>query len=170
MPANPVSIDVKAKGQTWLLPPYNWSHRRIAKELDVSPSVVSKWRNELVESGLLPTESPLENVTADFSAEQRFFIVIETATMSERELAEYCRSKGLFVDDVKAWRVLSIKAQSASSTSVSHKENKQLREERRKVKALEKELARKEKALAETAALLVLREKFNALWETSEED
>lgn len=90
--------------------------------------------------------------------------------MSERELAEYCRSKGLFVDDVKAWLALSIKAQSATSTSVSHKENKQLREERRKVKALEKELARKEKALGETAALLVLREKFNALWDTSKED
>ena len=67
-------------------------------------------------------------------------------------------------------RTLSIKAQSTTSTSISHKENKQLREERRKVKALEKELARKEKALAETAALLVLREKFNALWETNEED
>ncbi|MBN3495705.1 helix-turn-helix domain-containing protein [Vibrio neptunius] len=170
MPANPVPIDVKTKGQTWLLPLYNWSHRRIAKELDVSPSVVSKWRNELVESGLLSTEPTLENTTNDYSAEQRFFIVIETATMSERELAEYCRSKGLFVDDVKAWRALSIKAQSATSTSISHKENKQLREERRKVKALEKELARKEKALAETAALLVLREKFNALWETNEED
>lgn len=139
MPANPVPIDVKTKGQTWLLPPYDWSHRRIAKELDVSPSVVSKWRNELVESGLLSTEPLLENTT-DYSAEQRFFIVIETATMSERELAEYCRSKGLFVDDVKAWRALSIKAQSATSTSMSHKENKQLREERRKVRALDKEL------------------------------
>lgn len=170
MPANPVPIDVKTKGQTWLLPPYNWSHRRIAKELEVSPSVVSKWRNELVESGLLSTESSSENTTTDYSAEQRFFIVIETATMSERELAEYCRAKGLFVDDVKAWRALSIKAQNTTSALVSHKENKQLREERRKVKALEKELARKEKALAETAALLVLREKFNALWETSEED
>ncbi|HGZ7315433.1 TPA: IS3 family transposase, partial [Vibrio parahaemolyticus] len=115
-------------------------------------------------------EPLLENTTTDYSAEQRFFIVIETATMSERELAEYCRSKGLFVDDVKAWRALSIKAQSTTSASMSHKENKQLREERRKVKALEKELARKEKALAETAALLVLREKFNALWETNEED
>ncbi|WP_196389777.1 hypothetical protein [Vibrio cidicii] len=29
--------------------------------------------------------------------------------MSERELAEYCRSKGVFVDDVKTWRALSIK-------------------------------------------------------------
>ncbi len=170
MPANPVPIDMKTKGQTWLLPPYNWPHRRIAKELDVSPSVVSKWRNELVESGLLSTELPLENATTDYSAEQRFFIVIETATVSERELAEYCRSKGLFVDDVKTWRALSIKAQSTTSASMPHKENKLLRDERRKVKALEKELARKDKALAETAALLVLREKFNALWEINEED
>ncbi|HAS6152816.1 TPA: hypothetical protein I7146_15090 [Vibrio vulnificus] len=83
----------------------------------MSPSVVSKWRNELVESGLLSTELPLENATTDYSAEQRFFIVIETATMSERELAEYCRSKGLFVDDVKTWRALSIKAQSTTSAS-----------------------------------------------------
>ncbi|WP_375058663.1 hypothetical protein ACEZDF_12745 [Vibrio alginolyticus] len=89
--------------------------------------------------------------------------------MSERELAEYCRSKGLFIDDVKAWRALSIKAQSATATSISHKENKQLRKELRKIKAMEKELARKEKALAETTALQVLREKFNALRETSEE-
>lgn len=132
--------------------------------------MVSKWRTELVESGLLSIEPPLENTTTHYSAKPRFFIVIETATMSERELTECCRSKGLFVYDVKAWRELSIKAQSAISTSISHKENKQLRDKRRKVKALEKELARKEKTLAETAALLVLREKFNALWETSEED
>ncbi|CAK2183997.1 hypothetical protein VCRA2119O147_5460002 [Vibrio crassostreae] len=42
--------------------------------------------------------------------------------------------------------------------------------DKKRIKILEKELARKEKALAETAALLVLREKFNALWEPSEED
>ncbi|MDV6253521.1 hypothetical protein [Vibrio sp. EA2] len=94
MPANPVPFNVKTKGQTWLLPSYNWSHRRIAKELEVSPFVVSKWRNELVESGLLSTESSSENTTIDYSAEQRFFIVIETATMSERELSECCRLKG----------------------------------------------------------------------------
>ncbi|PTO97439.1 hypothetical protein CWO17_21535 [Vibrio sp. 10N.286.45.A3] len=56
--------------------------------------MVSKWINELVESGLLSTESSLENNTTDYSTEQRFFIVIETATMSERELAEYCKLKG----------------------------------------------------------------------------
>ncbi|CAK2482501.1 MarR family transcriptional regulator [Vibrio crassostreae] len=56
--------------------------------------MVSKWINELVESGLLSTESSLENNTTDYSTEQLFFIVIDTATMSERELAEYCKLKG----------------------------------------------------------------------------
>ncbi|MBV1880684.1 MAG: hypothetical protein KUG82_03585 [Pseudomonadales bacterium] len=41
--------------------------------------------------------------------------------------------------------------------------------DRKRIKALEKELNRKEKALAATAALLVLREKCNALWEKDEE-
>ncbi|EJI4859050.1 helix-turn-helix domain-containing protein [Salmonella enterica] len=46
-------IDVKEKGLIWLLPPYCWSHRQIARKLNISASVVSKWRSELVEQGLL---------------------------------------------------------------------------------------------------------------------
>ncbi|WP_237730061.1 MULTISPECIES: transposase [Lelliottia] len=45
-----------------------------------------------------------------------------------------------------------------------------LRDARNKLRELEKELQRKDKALAEAAALLMLREKFNALWDNSEED
>jgi hypothetical protein len=44
------------------------------------------------------------------------------------------------------------------------------RSDSKKIKSLEKELNRKDKALAETEALLVLREKYNALWDNSEED
>ena len=40
----------------------------------------------------------------------------------------------------------------------------------KEVKQLEKELTRKEKALAEAAALLVLRKKMNAIWGTENED
>lgn len=166
---NPVPIDVKQKGQMWLLPPYSWTHRKIANELGVSPSVVSRWRNELVEEGRLD-ESENKSNNGELSPEERFFVVLETATMSERELAEYCRHKGLFVDEVKSWKTLSIQAHAPKPDKSEYKENKELRAEKRKVKALEKELARKDKALAETAALLILREKFKALRENSEED
>lgn len=47
--------------------------------------------------------------------------------------------------------------------------DKELRDIRSRLRELEKELTRKDKALAEAAALLMLREKFNALWDNSEE-
>lgn len=47
---------------------------------------------------------------------------------------------------------------------------RQQQADRKKIKKLERELNRKEKALAETAALLVLRKKLDALWETQSED
>ena len=89
--------------------------------------------------------------------------------MTEHELAEYSRSKGLFVEKVKEWRTISIQAHQAKAEN-QHKQDSIRRSNKKKIKALEKELARKNQALAETAALLVLREKFNAFWETSEED
>lgn len=77
------------------------------------------------------------------------------------ELADYCRRQGLFVEQVKEWRVISIKAHEMKLTE-NRRADKELRE-------LEKELTRKDKALAEAAALLMLREKFNAIWDNSEE-
>jgi transposase-like protein len=56
-----IPFDIKQQGQTWLLPPYSWAHRRISKALGVSASMVSVWRNELVNDGLLPEyENPNE--------------------------------------------------------------------------------------------------------------
>jgi hypothetical protein len=75
----------------------------------------------------------------------------------------------LFVEKVKEWRTISFQAHLPKAEN-EYKKNSLRRSDKKKVKALKKKLARKNKALAETAALLVLREKFNALWETNEED
>jgi DNA-binding transcriptional regulator YhcF (GntR family) len=163
------TIDIKTKeqGRIWLLLPYNYSLRRIANELSIGAATVSKWRKELVSEDLLKED--VEQKTENFTAEQIFSFVIETSTMTEHELAEYCRSKGLFVEKVKEWRTISIQAHQSKAEN-QYKQDSFRRSDKKKIKALEKELARKNQALAETAALLVLREKFNALWETSEED
>lgn len=163
------TIDIKTKeqGRIWLLPPYNYSLRRIANEFSIGAATVSKWRKELVSEDLLKED--VEQKTENFTAEQIFSFVIETSTMTEHELAEYCRSKGLFVEKVKKWRTISIQAHQSKAEN-QYKQDSIRRSDKKKIKALEKELARKNQALAETAALLVLREKFNALWETSEED
>lgn len=162
-----IDINTKEQGRIWLLPPYNYSLRRIANELSIGAATVSKWRKELISEDLLKED--VEQKTENFTAEQIFSFVIETSTMTEHELAEYCRSKGLFVEKVKEWRAISIQAHQSKAES-QYKQDSIRRSDKKKIKALEKELARKHQALAETAALLVLREKFNALWETSEED
>lgn len=59
MPAHAVPIDIKEQGVTWLLPPYSWSIRHIARKLDLSPSVIARWRLELVQQGLFENEKYL---------------------------------------------------------------------------------------------------------------
>jgi len=167
MPQPIIDIKTKEQGRIWLLPPYNYSLRRIANELSIGAATVSKWRKELISEDLLKED--VKQKIENFTAEQIFSFVIETSMMTEHELAEYCRGKGLYVEKVKEWRTISVQAHQPKAEN-KYKQDSIRRSDKKKIKALEKELARKNQALAETAALLVLREKFNALWETNEED
>jgi len=105
-----------------------------------------------------------------WSHETKFAVVVETAYLSESELSEYCRSKGLFIDQVKQWKQQCI--QGFQSNEEQNKTIKQqAKEDKVEIKSLKKDLRYKEKALAETAALLVLRKKLKAFYgEESEVD
>jgi len=89
--------------------------------------------------------------------------VIETSALSEIELSQYCREKGLYPEQVKAWRQACLDGQ-ASAMQQSQHERAQSKADKQRIRELERELNRKEKALAEAAALLVLRKKLHALW------
>jgi invasion protein IalB len=78
-------------------------------------------------------------------------------------MAEYCRTKGLYVEQVQAWRDACMQANGGVAQEAA-KLQKELRQKDRENKKLVKELRRKEAALAETAALLVLRKKAQAVW------
>ena len=71
MPGQPIPSELKEKGLIWLLPPYCWSHRQIARKLKISASVVSKWRCELVEQGLLPENEKITSVDVAYFHERR---------------------------------------------------------------------------------------------------
>lgn len=167
MATHAVDLETKQQGQTWLLPPYSYSIRQIASELEVGITTVQKWRQQLVDNGQELESNRIEDNS--FSAEQKFAAVIATALLSEHELAAYCREHGMYVEHVKKWKAVSIAAHSSTQES-QYKLDSLRRADKKKIKLLEKELNRKNKALAETAALLVLREKYNALWDNSEED
>ena len=89
--------------------------------------------------------------------------------MNEAELSEYCRAKGLYVEQVKAWKADSLRG-FVSSREQELEAKQQRKADRKEIKQLKRELRQKEKALAETAALLVLRKKLDALWENDNED
>ena len=98
-----------------------------------------------------------------WSSQDKFAIVLETASLNEAELGEYCRKKGLYPEQIAQWKEACQNA-NAVERELNKKERNQLKLEQKKNKKLEKELIRKEKALAEAAALLVLQKKSQALW------
>ena len=91
--------------------------------------------------------------------------IIETARMNEAERSIYCRERGVCVEQLDAWKTAF---EQADDVGVSGSPAL-LAAERKKTRALEKELRRKEKALAEAAALLTLSKKAQALWGTDED-
>ena len=105
-----------------------------------------------------------------WSHDTKFAVVVETATLSESELGEYCREKGLYPEQVNQWKQQCLQGfQSDKEQTKTIKQ--QARNDKAEIKALKKDLRFKEKALAETAALLVLRKKLRAFYgEEPEED
>lgn len=87
-------------------------------------------------------------------------MVVETAALSEVERGEYCRQRGLYPEPLEAWRRTGEQANGGQAAPRSKSDTA----DQRRIRELERELSRKEKALAETAALLVLRKKAQAIW------
>ena len=105
----------------------------------------------------------------NWTGENKLAVVIETSALNEEGLAEYCRQKGLYPEQVKTWKQDCL-AGFESTPTRKPQALKQSKSDRKQIRKLEKELRRKERALAETAALLVLRKKLNAFYEEDQED
>jgi hypothetical protein len=121
--------------------------------------------------GVFSGNGPLASLAEGWGAADKFTVVLETAAFNATELSAYCRERGLYPEQVSHWRQV---AQNANAKPVrSMAEQKDLEklhaQDQREIKALKKELQRKEKALAEAAALLVLRKKWEAFCSEDEE-
>jgi transposase-like protein len=95
----------------------------------------------------------------DWTAEEKLAAVIEAAAVAEEDLGGFLRRQGLHEAQLNEWR-----RQVLASLGKPPARSSKRSVEARRVKELEKELHRKDKALAETAALLVLQKKVQALW------
>ena len=147
--------------------PSNESVSDLSKELNISKSTIYQWiRTNNKKQKNNPINIKSKN---NWTSQDKFQVVLETATLSEIELAEYCRKKGIYLEEFKAWKEQCVNANTACKED-SNELKTSLKDEQKKNKELQKELRRKEKALAETAALLVLRKKALAIWGEDEEE
>ena len=150
-----------------MLPPQSLSVSKLSRLEGISTKTLYSWRKEAISGG---NPVPDRGRSSDkMSAEAKFAIIVETATLSEHELGQYCRERGLFPEQIKEWKQRFIQGVTPETKQVKADQS-ELKKERQRSKGLERELRRKDKALAETAALLVLRKKANAIWGGGEDE
>lgn len=141
----------------------------IARSLGVSNSTLHGWIEAMKNKEL--RESPAsgglsEKILCRWTAEEKFKAIIDTSTMSSEQRSEYCREQGIFPHHLEKWKADFIDSANRKAPKADHA-TKQLKNE---IKNLNVELRRKEKALAEAAALLILKKKAEILWKTGEVD
>jgi transposase-like protein len=137
----------------------------LSQETGIAQWTLYRWRGKAKTTGeAVSTPKKHEKL----SAMQKIAMVAETAGFNEAELGEYCRKHGLYPEQIKTWRDACEQATGGHLVPA-----KQLREamaaDQKRIKELERELHRKEKALSETAALLTLRKKAAAIWGEGED-
>jgi len=148
-----------------MLPPHNRPIAALAEEEGISTATLYLWRTQARAQGrLLPDGATGPD---GWRGREKLAAVMETAGLNEAERAEYCRKRGLYPEQILAWRTACEQATDGEAAR-----SRTLREltqtDKRRIKDLERELA-KEKALAETAALLTLRKKAQAIWGDGED-
>jgi transposase-like protein len=131
----------------------------VAEELDVKFETVKRWLK--VHTIVRADVADRERRPHEWRREEQLGALLETHALSEEEVNAWCRERGIFPHHLEEWRAAFCAGDSAPAKTASTSSSKE-------VAKLKKELVRKEKALAEVAALLVLQKKFQALWADEE--
>jgi transposase-like protein len=160
------SVEFKEATVKKMMPPNAMPIREVKRATGVTDVTLYKWRNEYRNKGVAV---PGDDIKPDnWTGQDKLAVVIETAALNESELSEYCRKQGLYPEQVQHWKEAALKGYE-SDEKIQQQQLSSRKEDKRKIKKLESELRRKEKALAETAALLVLRKKAQAIWGDEED-
>ena len=137
------------------------SVKAVAEELNVNPWTLKNWMKTHKEPSL-SKEGTTTRRPKDWSLAERLQLLLESHGLEEEALNAFCREQGIFRHHLQQWR-------EAFETGALQPNRSELRELKEANKGLKSELNRKEKALAEAAALLVLQKKYQALWEEKDE-
>ena len=152
--------DFKNKALAKLLPPESAPLDQVAAEVGVSASTLERWRSDAL--------SQPRSDSKVWSAAARFDALLTTAAMDEAGKSAWCRANGVLLHDLQLWRQTA--SQSLADPQDQRASPSQTAQDRRRIKELERDLRRKEKALAETAALLVLSKKLETIFQKDRDE
>jgi transposase len=140
----------------------NDSQAQIAKDMGVPTSTMRYWLKKAKNTGDT-IMAKHEKRPQDWSSKEKLDALLESTKLTDEQLGAWCRQKGIHTHHLEKWKKEFSKDQSRN------KDNN-VRQLKKEVKDLQKELNRKDKALAETTALLVLKKKVDAIWGDNRDD
>ena len=151
--------EFKDRAVARLLPPESATLDDVAHEIGVGVSTLERWRSEAL-------SRPARERA--WTAAARFDAVLTTAAMDEAGKSAWCRENGVYPQELAAWRQSA--TQALAEPEEARASPQATRADRKRIKELERELLRKDRALAETAALLVLSKKVQAIFSRGEDE
>jgi transposase-like protein len=151
----PYSIAFKQKMVERLTGKNALSAARLATETGVRQQNLSRWLEEARSLPLVASEKPS---VRKWSVEQKARVLAEASRLTGEQLTAYLEREGVKLADFERWRV-ALEEDGRGSAGAS-----------KRIRQLERELARKEKALAEAAALLVLKKTVTSIYQDEDDD
>ena len=142
-----------------LLPPESAALAVISQEIGISVDTLERWHADAL-------SKPARGRA--WTAGARLEAVITTASMSESDKSAWCREHGVYPNELDQWRASCTTALSEPQEVRASPQS--TRQDRKRIKELEHDLRRKNAALAETAALLVLSKKLEAIFNKGEDE
>lgn len=164
------SETIKADVRRRMSPPARQSVAQISKELGIHIATLYAWRKAWRLQGEVVPAS--EKAPETWSTADKFTVVLESAGLNATELGAFCRERGLYPEQVDRWRQAAQDANANSMLTMADQKDleKRHQQDQREIKRLQQELRRKDKALAEAAALLMASKKIQAYWGEVEGD
>lgn len=147
----------KSRAMARLLPPESAAVAVVAREIGVRARTLERWRKD--------TQSK-PACGLDWTAAGRLEAVITTAGMGEVGKSAWCREQGLYPVELEKWRASAIA--SLAKPEEQRASPQATRQDKKRIKELERDLLRKDRALAETTALLVLSKKVAVIFNKAE--
>jgi transposase len=142
-----------------LLPPESAALAVVSQEIGIAVDTLQRWHADAL-------SKPARGRA--WTAGARLEAVITTASMSESDKSAWCREHGVYTSELDQWRASCTTALSEPQEVRASPQS--TRQDRKRIKELEHDLRRKNAALAETAALLVLSKKLEAIFNKGEDE